>query len=56
MNNIVIIYHTGYGHTKLQTVAIERGVPCIGNIESAEIFGLRVAEITLKFVRGRAQP
>jgi hypothetical protein len=56
MNNIVIIYHTGYGHTKLQTVAIDRGVPCIGNIETVEMYGRRVAEITLQFVRGRAQP
>ena len=32
------------------------GAPGIGDIETAEMYGRRVAEITLQFVRGRAQP
>ena len=42
MSKLTIIYHSLYGHTKLQAEAVLRGAQ-------------RVAEITLQFVRGRAQ-
>ena len=42
MAKVAVVYHSGYGHTKLQA-----------ELETAELYGKRVAEITLQFVRGR---
>jgi flavorubredoxin len=28
MSNIVVVYHSGYGHTKKQAEAIAQGVTC----------------------------
>lgn len=91
MAQIAVVYHSGYGHTKLQAEAVHRGAASVkgveaqlltteeaiqrlddldkadaisfqvappgapgkGDLETAQAYGARVAEITLQFLRGR---
>ncbi|MGI9141764.1 MAG: hypothetical protein ACR2IJ_01110 [Fluviibacter sp.] len=61
MSKIVVVYHSGYGHTVKQAEAIAKGAMmqtpsdasadevAQGDLETARLYGERIAQITRQF-------